>query len=131
MYIFLILFFISLLAIIAMIGRKLVLLHKGDIEIAEKNAFEVPHLEKVKHFTVQSMRKLGHAALVTTLRFYIRSMNFLKDKYEKIKTRIKNKSRINSITGERKEISKFLKIIGEYKQKIREIKHRIRKEEDL
>ena len=37
----------------------------------------------------------------------------------------------NNINGEKKEISKFLKIIGDYKNKIREIKHRIKKEENL
>lgn len=114
-----------------MIWKKMTLLKKGAIMVEEKISFEVPHLEKVKHFTNTNLKKYGHAGLVTTVRLYLKSMNFFKNKYQDIKVRIKGVGEKSPINGERKEISKFLKVIGDYKHKIREIKHKIKKEENL
>jgi len=47
------------------------------------------------------------------------------------KTKVKNKIQENNTNSQNKEISKFLKIIGDYKQKIRDIKNKIKKEENL
>lgn len=131
MYLPLILFFISLAAIIFMLSRKLVLLQHEQVLNHEEVLFNLPYLKEVKHITITNIRKHGYTLLVTTVRFYVRGTNLLKNKYEEIKIKIINKSRIDNINGEKKEISKFLRIIGEYKNKIREIKHRIRKEENL
>ncbi len=130
-YLLLILFFTSLVSIIIMIGRKLVKLEREQVLNHKEVLFELPYLQEVRHLTAQNMKKHGYAGLVTILRFYIRSTNFLKDKYKEIEIKIKNKSNENHLNGERKEISKFLKIIGDYKRKIREIAHKIKKEENL
>lgn len=131
MYLLLILFFSSLFLIIFMIGRKLVTTTQEQILNQEEVLFEFPYLKEVKHITITSIKKHGYSGLVTTLRFYIRSINFLKYRYAETKNKIKNRNNKNHINGEKQEISKFLKIIGDYKQKIREIKHKIKKEENL
>jgi septal ring factor EnvC (AmiA/AmiB activator) len=97
----------------------------------EKAFFELSYLKEVKHITIQGAKKHGYSLLVIAVRFYIQSTNFLREKYKEIKTKIKEKINKNHINGEKKEISKFLKIIGDYKNKIREIKHKIKREENL
>ena len=114
-----------------MIGRKLTILEHEQILNQEEILFELPYFKKIKHFTVENIKKNGNILLVATVRFYVRGANLFKNKYEEIKIKIKNKSMKNNINGEKKEISKFLKIIGDYKNKIREIKHKIKKEENL
>jgi len=131
MFVLLILFFASLFSIIVIIVRKLIRLEHEQILNQEEVLFELPYLKEVKNITVQGAKKHGYAFLVATLRFYIRGTNFLKSQSEKAKIKIKNIHNRNQINGEKKEISKFLKIIGDYKHKIREIKHKIKKEENL
>ena len=130
-YLLLILFFASLVSIIIMIGRKLSILKHEQILIQEEVVLEFPYLKEIKHITVTNIRKRGYALLVATVRFYVLGANLLKNKYKEVKSKIKNRNIGNHINGEKKEISKFLKIIGDYKQKIREIKHKIKKEENL
>ena len=127
----LILFFASLISIIIMMGRKLVLLKQEEFINHEEILFELPYLKEIKHLTIANIKKHGYILLVATVRLYVRGTSTLKSKYEEIKTKIKNRNNKNHIIGERKEISKFLKIIAEYKHKIREIKHKIKKEENL
>jgi len=132
MYFLLILFFTSLLGITIMIGRKLVLLRNGHILHKEETLFKAPFFEEWKHLTIKNIKKHGYAGLVATIRFYIQSSNLLKNKYQEAKIKIKNirAKNLNSDSGEKREVSKFLKMISEYKHKIREIKHKIREEED-
>ncbi|OGI79494.1 hypothetical protein A3F19_02135 [Candidatus Nomurabacteria bacterium RIFCSPHIGHO2_12_FULL_37_29] len=133
MSILLILFFTSFFGIIIMIGRKLVLLQNGQTLERKEISFKIPHLEKIKHLTVKNMKKYGHMSLVTTLRFYVRSMNLLKNKYEETKIKIKNfntRKDSNGNGAEKVEVSKFLKMISEYKHKIRAIKQKIHEEEN-
>ncbi|OGI85462.1 hypothetical protein A3A92_00295 [Candidatus Nomurabacteria bacterium RIFCSPLOWO2_01_FULL_37_49] len=116
-----------------MIGRKLVLLQNGQTLERKEISFKIPHLEKIKHLTVKNMKKYGHMSLVTTLRFYVRSMNLLKNKYEETKIKIKNfntRKDSNGNGAEKVEVSKFLKMISEYKHKIRAIKQKIHEEEN-
>jgi len=127
----LILFFSSLCSIIVMIGRKLLALDKGQVFEEVNTSFEVPFIKEVKDVTIHSIKKHGYAGLVTTLRWYFRGTNFVNNKYDNIKTKIENRKRARNENGEKKEISKFLKVIIEYKHKIRKIKHRIRNEESL
>ena len=105
-------------------------LSEKDLVLSEEEVLlEIPHLEKVKHFTIKNIKKYGHISLVETLRFYIRSSNFLKNKYEEIKIKnIQYRNRLASDLPE-KQVSKFLKMISDYKHKIREIKHKIHEEE--
>ena len=130
MYLSLILFFTSLISIIFMIGRKMAKLEHEQILNHREIIFDLPYVKEIRHITVKNIRKMGHAGLVYTLRSYIRTVSFLKYRYEEIKIKIKNGSR-NQANGQKKEISKFLKTVGDYKSKIREITHRIKKEEDL
>jgi hypothetical protein len=131
MYFLLILFFGSLFGIIVMTGRKLFLLKRGLATHTEEISFEIPHLEKVKHNSIKNIKKHGHAGVVGILRFYIRSNNFLKNKYEEIKIKITRPSHKSTESGqiERAEENKFLKMISDYKHKIREIKQKIKEEE--
>lgn len=127
MYFLLTLFFASLIGIIFMIGRKLILLKNGQILIREENPLKNSY-EEWKNLAIKNVKKHGYTGLVATIRFYIRGTNLLKNKYQEVKIKMKNRSK-ESINNDKKEISKFLKIISEYKHKIREIKHKIHKEE--
>ena len=129
--ILLILFFGSLASIIYMIWKKLRLLQNGQALPIQEVSFEVPHLDKVKHLTIANIKKYEHMALEAVIRFYVKSSNFLKDNYREIKGKIKARMNRKSVNGEKKETSKFLKVVGEYKNKIREIRHKITKEENL
>ncbi|MFA6076864.1 MAG: hypothetical protein WC735_02200 [Candidatus Paceibacterota bacterium] len=131
MYFLLILFFASLASIIIMIGRRLaVLKHEQDLN-HEEILFELPYLKEIKHITIQNTKRHGYALLVMIIRSYVRSADFLKNKYQEVKIKIRNMSIENNTNGEKKEISKFLKVVGDYKHKIRELKHKIKKEENL
>lgn len=133
MYIILILFFGSLLGITFMIGRKLVLLKRGRASMTEEIMLDIPYLTKWKDEIVKNIKKYGHTSLVATLRFYVRLNNFSKNRYQKLKSKLKNtdknQNQQNDGTVEKIESSKFLKMISEYKHKIREIKHKIHEEE--
>ena len=134
MYFLLILFFASLLSIVFMIGRKLSLVKNGEAIVTPETTFEIPHWDKVKHHTVRGAKKYGHMGLVETLRLYIRFSNFLKEKYEELKVKIKNintKKDLNGKPVEKAEVNKFLKMISDYKNKIRELKQKIHEEENL
>jgi len=133
MYFLLTLFFASLLGIVFMIGRKLMLLQNGQVLQKEETVFRTPNLEEWKYLTVKNIKKYGYLGLVTTIRFYIRGTNFLKNKYREVRIKIKNMRERNSNgeSAEKREASGFLKMISEYKHKIREIKHKIKEEENL
>ena len=138
MYFLLILFFGSLLGIIFMIGRKLLLLQSGQVSQRDnvETFLKAQYFEELKHSTIKTIKKHRYTGLVTIVRLYVRSSSFIKNKYELVKTKIKNiyhkkvGSEVNEIK-ERQEVPKFLKIISEYKNKIREISHKIKEEEDL
>jgi len=129
MYLLIILFFISLSLIVFMIRQKIVLQKSSPSEdftlSQEEVLLEIPHLEKIKDFTIKNLKKSGDMGLVLILRFYIRGSKSLKNKYKEIK----NKIRMNYKNNEEKEISKFLKTVGDYKNKIRMMKHQIKEEE--
>ena len=131
MSIILISFFVSLIGIIVMTGRKFVLLKNGKMIMEEKVAFEGLNIDKTKNLIIENIKRYEHMALVEILRIYVKVSNSLKSKYYKIKERIINIHKINHINSEKKEMSKFLKIIRDYKDRIREIKHKIKKEENL
>lgn len=131
MYLLLTLFFVSLFSIIFMIGRKLVFLKHIQILNHEEVLFEVPYFKEIKHATVTNAKKHGYSLLVVMVRWYVKGANYIKNKYKNIIKKIEDGSREKNINGQKKEISKFLKIIGDYKHKIREIRHKIKKEENL
>ena len=133
MYIILILFFASLIGIVAMIGRKLLLLQNQQIIIEEKNLIQLPDLREVRYVIIRKTREYGYITLVEIIRFSIRSSKLLKRKYGEAKNIIKNiKRKYNPQKKEesiKKEVSGFLKMISEYKQKVRKIKDKIKEEE--
>ncbi|MFA6353756.1 MAG: hypothetical protein WCW93_02380 [Candidatus Paceibacterota bacterium] len=135
MYFLLILFFGSFFGITFMIGNKLLMLQNGQIKYEENTEtfLKAQHLEELKHSVIKTIKKHSYAGLVTTIRLYFRGIFFIKNKYQKIKIKIKDIYRKNPIKDfeNKQEISKFLKIISEYKQKIRAIKHKIEEEENL
>lgn len=130
MYFLITLFFVSLLGISFMIGRKLLVLQDGQI-LTEEEILQTPILEEWKHSTVTNVKKHGYNLLVIIIRLYVRSSNFIKNKYQEFKTKLQNINSSNTISEDKQEISKFLKVISDYKHKIRKIKQKIKEEENL
>jgi hypothetical protein len=119
-----------------MIGRKIFVLRGSQLENVEEFSVKIPDLEEIKYIALKKARKHGYVALVAMIRSYIRSSNFLKktskELHEKIKTRLsKNKHHLVNDSKDKQEVSKFLRGISEYKQKIRQIKHKIIEEEKM
>lgn len=136
MYLFLILFFLSLAGIMVMIGRKFILLKNGSLVSAEeKFSIKIPNLHEVKYITTKSTKKYGFIALVIILRSYILSVHTIKKTYKKSKHKIKELHKKYLPQKQRevepKEVSGFLKKVSDYKQKIRKIKHQIKAEEGI
>lgn len=133
MYILFILFLFSLTGIIVMIGRKLAPVRNGEILEQEFSHPLTPDFEKIKDMTSKSTKRYGYLALVSVLRLHIRLTNVLKNIYEQLKIKIQNiveKNNVNDKMLENKEENKFLKMISDYKHKIRNIKHKIKEEEE-
>jgi len=132
MYNLFILFFGSLIGIAFMIGRKLIMVRNGRVENTNEVTSGAPILEELKQTVLKRARVLSHVLLVETIRLYVRTGKLLGDVYQELKTRIKNSGSRNS-NGEEKANrppSGFLKMITDYKQKIRRIKRRINEEEE-
>lgn len=129
----LILFFVSLLGISFMVGRKVKLLRRGALEVSGEFPWRVPETHEVRRITVRSLKRYGYVILVISIRSYIKSSDFIKEKYGKLKYRIISNidKRMNKgvVSEEAKEPSKFLKMVSEYKNKVKEIKDRIREQE--
>ena len=139
MYFFLILFFFSLAVITIMIVRKLSLLsniegHHHNSYLGEILILDMLDFDKLKKLTIKNGKKMGHTTIWVTLRIYLISSNFVNKKRKEIVVKVKNRlnrNRHNSITEEKKEVSKYIKMISEYRQKIRKIKHKIKEEEGI
>jgi hypothetical protein len=130
----LILFFGSLVAITFMIGRKLRMIQNGQITVQgsiEEISFKFPAIEEWKQIAAKGIKKYSYSFLVAIIRFYFRSINILKMWYQKIRVRFSRLSKKSTLVPEKKETSKFLKIVSSYKRKIRKIKEKVRKEESL
>jgi hypothetical protein len=134
MYLLLILFFGSLLGIIFMIGRKLVLLQNVEV-VHHYDAEEIfkDSLEDLKHASIKHFKRYSYRGLVATVRLYVHFTNFLKNLYEATKFKIaemwEKKAKKNGV--EKREVSGFLKMISDYKHKIRKIRRQIKEEENL
>lgn len=132
MYLLLILFFASLIGIVLMVGKKLALLKSGHIEERSGTPFGAQYLEELKQTTLRNIKKHGYAGLVATIRLYVQSSNFTKAKLDELTLRLKNMRRKGAVEteAEKQEVNNFLQMVSEYKRKIREIKHKITKEEE-
>lgn len=131
MYSLLILFFASLLGIAFMIERKLLMLQNGKLPYDGKDSFLETPYEEWKELAIRNVKKHGYTGLVAMIRYYVISANYLKNKYEQAKTKVKSLSKKNLSVEEKIEVNGFLKMITEYKQKIRDIKDRVKEEENL
>jgi hypothetical protein len=123
----LILFFLSLIGISFMIGKKLVLMKNGNIVHEESVHKVIPDFQTIKYVVSKKAKQSGYVATVIVVRTYVQSSNFLKNAYTDIKEKIKNWKQ----TGEqieKKEASKFLKMISDYKYKVKSIKRKIEEE---
>ena len=135
MYLPLILFLLSLSGMIIMVWRELVLVRNGQVAKTEHSHPFVPDLQKIKHLTFKNGKKFGYVTIFETLRFFIKSSNFIKTTgamlLKELQSKLKNKNGSADGTAEKKESSKYLRVISEYRQKIREMKHRIKEEEGI
>ncbi len=131
-YFILTLFFASLISILFMISRKLVAIKNHQIEVPEGALFEIPYIEEVKDITIESIKKTEHMVLVFIVKSYIQFSAFLERKYGEFAMQLRQahrKTLESNIAAEKAEVSKFLKLISIYKQKINEITHHIKEEE--
>ena len=131
MYFLLILFFGSLLSITFMIGRKLIILQGGQVTHGSEAVLSASYLEELKQTTVKNIRKYSYFGLVSVIRFYFRFSNLLKKRYEEARVKVKNLRGKKLTNEEKREVSGFLKMISEYKHKIRKIKSQIKEEEEI
>lgn len=133
MYFILTLFFGSLIGIIIMIGRKVFLIQNGQVTEFAKSETEGQYWEEFKYGAILGLKKLGYALLVEIIRLYVKLVNFLKTKYQEVATKIKTMYAKKSEGGakEPREASKFLKMVGQYKRKLRRIKEKVKEEENL
>lgn len=134
MYFLLILFFGSLIGITFMVGRKFLLIQSGQIVNINKDEVfsETKYLEDLKQATIKNTKRHGYTLLVITIRTYFRTANLLKNKYEKIKNKVKEtyQKRKKHIHAEKIGENSFLKMVSEYKHKIRKIKQQVEEEEN-
>ena len=125
------LLFISLLGISFMLGRKLMLLRNGAlIHVGNNTPQIIPNLNTIQYTLFKGTKRGTYVLTITMVRLYVKLGNFLKSKYETLKTRIENIGNNNASTGE-KEVSKFLKMVSDYKYKVRSIKKYIEEEEKV
>ena len=135
MVIILILFFASLLAIIVMLGRQIILLRRGEVRTNEGGVHPfVPEVLKVKYLAETEGKRYGFLLLVALLRTYFRVASSLKTSYQntrvKIKTAIEKKMGKSGEGETTREVSGFLRMVGEYKHRLRSLKHKIKEEEN-
>ncbi len=126
-----------------MLGNKILKLRNGKItEGARSHSFfhHSHHFtldpQKIKSAILTGFKKSGYVALFITLKLSIKSLNFIKVKGKKLIIEIerkfqKNKNELLEEVAEKKEVSKYLKTISEYRQKIKLMKYRIKKEEGI
>ena len=121
-----------------MIGRKLMLLNNLEghtiHNTTETFLSEILDFNKIKHLTIKNSKKMGHTTIWVILRIYLISSNFINKKRKEIVVKIKEKIKKHHKSEETiqpKEDSKYIKIISEYRQKIKHMKHKIKEEEGI
>ncbi len=136
MYLPLILFFISLAGISTLLYRRVIILERSGVAVREIDGeffFDVPDLHEVQYVIVKKIKQYGYVALVLTIRVYIRSSKIMDSLYKEAMNSIsavyKKYIQKKNPESKPKEVSKFLKMVSEYKHKIAEIKERVKEEE--
>ncbi|MEK7175646.1 MAG: hypothetical protein AAB693_02505 [Patescibacteria group bacterium] len=132
----LILFLISLIGIIGMVVAKSIIIEKDKL-ILQSIQQEHPlseDFQKIKKFLRGKFKNYTYFLTFIILRFFINLINFLKEKIyinsKKISAKYNSMLGIdeNKINGLQEEPSPFVKTMSEYKEKIRKIKFKIKKE---
>lgn len=135
MTIILILFFLSLCAMIFIVGKRLIDIREKQIQVREDMAVDMPDLQDIKILVFKKLKRYTYITLVISIRLWIISSNYLKRKYKDLKK--KTIELFDKYTSDKKtndaprEVSKFLKVMSEYKKEVKKIKHRIKKEEGI
>lgn len=126
----------SLLGIIVMLGYKVSLARSGTLQMREDFHVAFPDFAKLKSIARKGLRRYGFIALVIIIKLYVKTTYFLKQKFQLVQSKVveilkKNKKFGFDENSEKREVSGFLKMVSEYKHRVRTIKHRIVKEEEL
>lgn len=131
-YVVLFLFFASLATIVLMLGRRISLIDKGEVLVLEGAKFEVPYLKEAKRIGINSAKHFEHEVLVIVVRYYMNLSNVVRHLYRETKKgfhRINTKDHPSGEKIEKIQVSKLLKMIEDYQDRIEHIKHQIREEE--
>ena len=133
--IILILFFLSLIGIILMIGNKLVLIKNGQVVKTQHLHPFALDLQRIKYSIFKNIKRFGYKTLLALIRFFVKFSNFIKIKskilIKEFEKKFQNNGNFSSEVMKKKEVSKYLKVISEYRHKIREMKHKIKEEEGI
>lgn len=128
----LVIFFISLLGIIVMVWRKI---SRKEELINEENVsdmlIDMPYVDEIKYMTAKKLKKYGYVVLLSSIRLSMKSTKAVKKAGNEIGEIVKRTLLKNKNSEDPKEVSKFLQMVSEYKNKIKHIKKRIREEEGL
>ncbi len=134
---FLILFLTSLFGIMLLIGRKIFALRGGSYDIPKNFEFviDVPDFDHVLKLIRQKSRRYGYVTLIILIRIYVVSVHAIK-KYSRklwfwIKQKVLGFKTQGKVVKASREANKFLLKVGEYKDRIRKIKDKIKEEEGL
>lgn len=132
--VFLSLFFVSIVGIVILITKKLLQIEKLRV-VSKDDVFfiDVPDLEDAHHVIAKKIKHGGYVALVITIRSYLLGKRLLKKIIIKTYTKTNNflaKYKKNKgVVETKKEASKFLKVVTEYKKKVNKITEKIKEEE--
>jgi hypothetical protein len=107
------------------------MLHHGVTLPEGEPIFKDSSLEEWKYSVVNKAKRWNYVFLVIVIRIYFRIVNLIKLGYQKFIAKIKsmNSTDTEAPNKEKKEVSRFLKMVLEYKSKIRKIKRKIKEEE--
>ena len=128
MNLFIVLFFVSLLGIIIMLGRKLRVLGNGQAFPTEQAALPSLRFEETRGFILKIVKRLGYFLLVESIRVYVKLADAVKKTWMKLRARFEKIATPGSESAI-KPPSKFLKTIADYKRKVRKIKEQVKEEE--
>lgn len=125
----------SLLGIVVMLGYKVSLARSGALQMRGGFHVTFPNFAKLKSIARKGLRRYGFIALVIVIKLYVKTTYFLKQKFQLVQSKVvdilkKNKKFGFDENSEKREVSGFLKMVSEYKHRVRTIKHRIVKEEE-
>lgn len=93
--------------------------------------FGKPFIEEIKYATIKKTKRYGYIILFITVRLYVLSSKFVKDKSKKTVNKIMDKFIKKDGVEGKTDTSNFLKMVTDYKHKIKKIHHKIKEEEGI